>query len=140
MPFWCDRQVFLGDTDSAGVIYFAHLLRLCHEVYELSLASAGINLQDFFCSPHQAIPITHAEIAFLQPIYPGDKLTIRLSGQKLTADTFQLQYAIFKGAEQLASCAHTKHTCICPRTRHKIPLPDPINRWLLTVLPLDDPC
>ncbi len=140
MPFRCDRRVFLGDTDSAGVVYFAEVLRLCHEVYELSLAEFGVDLQEFFRSPNWAIPITYAEIAFFQPIYAGDKLSISLSGQKLTPASFELQYVLCKGAQQLVSRAQTKHTCICPQTRHKIPLPEPIDRWLLTVLSADGSC
>lgn len=140
MPFSCDRQIFLADTDSAGVVYFASLLRLCHEVYELSLREFGIDLQQFFTSDRQAIPITHAEIDFFQPIYAGDQITISLSGQKLTATTFQLKYAICQPNGQLASLALTQHTCICPTTRHKIALPDQINRWLLTVLSADGSC
>jgi Predicted thioesterase len=140
VPFSCDRQVFLADTDSAGVVYFASLLRLCHEVYELSLAEFGINLRQFCQSASLAIPITHAEIDFFQPIYAGDKLAISLSGQKLTSATFQLKYAICQHGGQLASRALTKHTCICPQTRHKIALPDQIDRWLLTVLSADGSC
>lgn len=140
MPFKCDRQVFLADTDSAGVVYFASLLRLCHEVYELSLAEFGVDLRQFFGSRSQAIPITHAEIDFFLPIYAGDQLTIRLSGEKLSSASFQLRYAICQHAGQLASQAQTRHTCICPQSRHKIDLPDQINRWLLTVLSADGSC
>jgi len=140
LPFSCDRQVFLADTDSAGVVYFASLLRLCHEAYELSLAEFGIDLQQFFTSDRQAIPITHAEIDFFQPIYAGDQITISLSGQKLTSATFHIKYAIFQQSGQLVSQAQTKHTCICPATRHKIALPDQIDRWLLTVLSADGSC
>jgi hypothetical protein len=31
----------------AGVVYFAHLLSICHEAYEFSLAQFGINIKDF---------------------------------------------------------------------------------------------
>ncbi len=140
MPFSCDRQVFLADTDSAGVVYFASLLRLCHEAYELSLAEFGIDLQQFFRSDSLAIPITHAEIDFFQPIYAGDRLTITLRGQKLSSATFQTKYAIFQQSGELVSQAQTKHTCICPKNRHKVDLPDQIDRWLLTVLSADGSC
>ena len=38
------RRIYLGDTDAAGVVYFAKGLEICHEAYEESLAKAGINL------------------------------------------------------------------------------------------------
>ncbi|MDJ0549913.1 MAG: 1,4-dihydroxy-2-naphthoyl-CoA hydrolase, partial [Microcystis aeruginosa] len=31
-----ERLIYLADTDAAGVVYFAHLLSICHEAYEFS--------------------------------------------------------------------------------------------------------
>jgi len=34
MTFAYDRKIHFADTDSAGVVYFARLLSICHEAYE----------------------------------------------------------------------------------------------------------
>ena len=44
MTFTYSRQIYLSDTDAAGVVYFAKGLEICHQAYEESLAEAGISL------------------------------------------------------------------------------------------------
>lgn len=66
MAFIYDRTIHFSETDSAGVVYFANILTLCHEAYEASLVASGIELRSFFSSKEIAVPITHAEAISLQ--------------------------------------------------------------------------
>lgn len=47
MPFVYHRTIRFQDTDSAGVVYFANTLAMCHEAYEESLMASGIQVQKF---------------------------------------------------------------------------------------------
>ena len=48
MPFTYERTIRLGDTDAAGIMFFANYLVLCHEAYEASLAAANwVNISLF---------------------------------------------------------------------------------------------
>lgn len=69
MSFIYTRTVRFGDTDAAGVVYFANVLAICHEAYESSLAASGIDLKAFFSQGVIAIPIVHASIDFCVPCF-----------------------------------------------------------------------
>lgn len=131
MPFIYHRTVHFCDTDAAGVVYFANALSMCHEAYEASLAAFGIELQVFFNDPEAAIPIIHASVDFLRPLYCGDVLQIHLSPQQLDEHKFEIFYRIVAvSSEQLMAKAMTRHVCIDPKSRAKIPLPEEMVQWL----------
>lgn len=132
MPFTHNRTVRFSDTDAAGVVYFANVLSICHEAYESSLAASGINLKSFFNNPTAAIPIIHASMDFLRPMFCGDQLRIHLTPQQLDDYKFDIDYQIFavSSSEQLLAKAMTKHLCIEPMTRTKTQLPEAILEWL----------
>ena len=123
------RTVYLADTDAAGVVYFANVLKICHEAYEESLVAADINLKNFFQDTSNAIPIIHAEVDFFRPMYCGDRFLIQLIPQLLNEKTFELNYQIIKDSSQYA-WAQTKHICIDPLSRKTKPLPQPILKWV----------
>jgi 1,4-dihydroxy-2-naphthoyl-CoA hydrolase len=124
------RTIYFKDTDGAGVVYFANVLSICHESYENSLADFGINLKSFFSNPQLAIPITHANIDFYQPLYCGQQIKVLLYPQKLTASKFHVNYEIMSLSDIMLGKAHTNHVCINPSTRTKIDLPKYIDQWL----------
>ncbi len=131
MPFIHNRIVRFQDTDAAGVVYFANVLAMCHEAYEASIVASGIDLKSFFNNPVAAIPIVHASVDFWRPMFCGDKLLIHLTPQPLGENKFEIAYLITasSGEQQLAK-AITRHVCINPTTRTKIPLPEAIIQWL----------
>jgi len=131
MPFTYNRTVHFQDTDAAGVVYFANLLSICHEAYEESLGTSGINLKDFFTNQSVAYPIVHANVDFLRPLFCGDKLLISLIPQKLGVDKFEIAYEITVDDVVVAK-AITRHVCIDASSRSKQELPDEIIQWLET--------
>lgn len=125
------RTVHFSDTDAAGVVYFANILSICHEAYEASLAASGIDLRAFFSNSASAIPITHASVDFLRPMFCGDALLIHLTSQQLSENKFEITYQIVAASsEELLAKAITKHICINPMTRTKTLLPEAIIQWL----------
>jgi 1,4-dihydroxy-2-naphthoyl-CoA hydrolase len=132
MPFTHNRTIRFQDTDAAGVVYFANVLSICHEAYEASLAASGINLKSFFNNPTAAIPIIHASVDFLRPMFCGDKLLIHLTPQQLGENKFEIAYQIVEASssEQQLAKAITKHVCINSITRTRTQLPEAITHWL----------
>jgi 1,4-dihydroxy-2-naphthoyl-CoA hydrolase len=129
MPFTYYRTVRFQDTDAAGVVYFANVLKICHEAYEESLEASGINLKVFFLNPEIAYPIIHANVDFFKPISCGDKLEIRIITQKISPEKFEIMYEIFID-DLILSKAMTRHACIDIISRQKRELPDDINGWI----------
>jgi 1,4-dihydroxy-2-naphthoyl-CoA hydrolase len=129
MSFTYERPVRFADTDAAGVVYFANILSICHEAYEASLETAGINLRAFFTNPDVAIPIVHGSVDFLRPMYCGDVLAVSLTPQKLSSQKFEITYEV--SVDQVVCAkAMTRHVCINASSRVKQDLPDLLTNWL----------
>jgi 1,4-dihydroxy-2-naphthoyl-CoA hydrolase len=131
MPFSYTRTVRFKDTDAAGVVYFANVLAMCHEACEESLAVSGINLKVFFSNPVVAVPIVHASVDFLRPMFCGDQLLINLITKQRSRDEFEIGYKILEAAaDKVVAKAITKHVCIEPISRTRQELPTEIIQWL----------
>lgn len=129
MPFTYNRTIHFSDTDAAGVVYFANILSICHEAYEESLGTSGINLKAFFTNPEVALPIVHTNVDFLRPLFCGDQVIISLVPQKIGAEKFEINYEIYL-ADILVTKAITRHVCINAANRIKQELPTEIIQWL----------
>jgi 1,4-dihydroxy-2-naphthoyl-CoA hydrolase len=133
-PFVYDRTIHFRDTDSAGVVYFANGLSICHEAYEASLVASGIELQSFFRGGAIAVPITHASIDFFKPMFCGDRIVVSLVKTLLSPDSFQIEYQLFLDLEsdekKAIAKALTKHVCINPSTRKRCNLSQALLKWL----------
>jgi len=129
MSFTYEYRVHLADTDAAGVMYFTSILSICHQAYEVSLKTSGINLRTFFTHPAVAIPIVHASVDFFRPLYCGDILAVSLSPQKLSREKFEITYQVTMD-EMVCAKAITRHVCINASTRVKQELPDILTNWL----------
>ncbi len=130
MPFTHTRTVRFQDTDAAGVVYFANVLAMCHEACEESLAASGINLKAFFSNPTVTIPIVHANVDFLRPMFCGDKLLIHLMTKQRSGNEFEIAYQILAAADKVVAKAVTKHVCIAPTSRTRKEMPAEIIQWL----------
>lgn len=123
-----ERTVHFADTDAAGVVYFANLLRFCHEAYEEALAQLGVDLRQFFSNAGLMVPITEAQVRFLQPLYCGDRLRVTIDPQRLDSSRFQLTYTLYNATGDRVAIAHTQHICL--QERQRVPIPEPLSRWL----------
>ncbi len=123
------RTIRFQDTDAAGVVYFANVLSMCHEAYEASIGSVGINLKVFFSNSTVAFPIVHANVTFFQPLFCGDRLTIVVTPQKLDDSKFEVNYEVTI-ADRVAAKAVTRHVCIDTSSRAKRDLTEEIHQWL----------
>jgi 1,4-dihydroxy-2-naphthoyl-CoA hydrolase len=129
MAFTYTRTIRFQDTDAAGVVYFANVLAMCHEAYEESLAASGINLKSFFTNQSVAIPIVHASVDFLRPMFCGELVFIHLTAEQIGSERFEINYTILALKQQVAK-AITKHICINPANRTRQQLPNEMMQWL----------
>jgi len=132
MPFTYKRTVYLADTDAAGVVYFANVLMMCHEAYEVSLATADISIKALLNNLSIALPIVHSRANFFRPMFHEDELLIHLSSQLLNDTEFEVVYTIVaaSSSQQHLAEAITRHVCINPTSRNRTQLPEAIIKWL----------
>jgi 1,4-dihydroxy-2-naphthoyl-CoA hydrolase len=132
MQFDYLRRIYLSDTDAAGVVYFAKGLEICHQAYEESLTQGGNSLNQMIQERKIALPIVHAEIDFLRPLFCGDQIQISLVASLINDSEFAIAYQIspVDRLEQILVKAQTRHVCINPQIRQRIDLPAIILEWL----------
>ncbi len=133
MSFTYYRTIHFKDTDAAGVVYFSNALSICHEAYETLLETLTIDLKEYFSGKSLAVPIVHAEIDFMQPMYCGDKIYIVLSGMIQLENAFILKYEIYQNdldVDKPIAVASTRHVAIDPVTRKRSKLPTALIQWL----------
>jgi len=129
MAFTYSRSIHFSDTDAVGVVYFANVLTFCHEAYEASLVASGVDLRSFFSGQDFAVPIVHAEVDFLKPMFCGDQITIALMPNLLKPSEFEISYQLSNSNRAIAQ-ALTRHVCIDVETRSRQDLPPLLLDWL----------
>jgi len=133
MSFTYHRTIHFKDTDAAGVVYFSNALNICHEAYEALLEALRIDLKRYFSGQDLAVPIVHAEIDFMRPMYCGDQIYVALSGTLQLENSFTLKYEIYQNdleSDKPIAVASTRHVAIDPLTRKRSALPSELLQWL----------
>jgi len=132
MSFAYSRNIHFRDTDAAGVVFFANCLVLCHEAYEEALAAAGLEISTLFSSNDLLVPIAKSHAEYLRPLRVGDRVRITVQPEPLSANSFALNYEVFRigPPEKLAARVRTEHVCTSPRLRERVPLPPALAAWV----------
>ena len=134
MPFSYTRTIHFSDTDAAGVVFFARYLAICHEAYEEGLAAAGLRFGALFEGGDTMVPVSKSEARYLRPLVAGDKLRIEVKHDRLTPDSFALNFDMIKlgNPEKLAAFVRTEHVCVNTRKRERQALSPELERALAT--------
>lgn len=129
-PFEHSFEVRLHDTDSAGVLFFAHLFRHAHDAYERLMAAAGFPLQDLI-REGTALPIVHAEATYQAPMRQGDSIRVRVTVSEIRRRSFSLDYRFLDAQGAPCAQARTVHVLRGP---DRLPVLPPalglaLSRW-----------
>ncbi len=132
MSFVYSRNIHFGDTDAAGVVFFANYLVLCHEAYEEALAAAGLEISTLFSTNDLLVPIAKSSAEYLRPLRVGDRVRLTVQPEPLSANSFALNYEVFRVGppEKLAARVRTEHVSTSPRLRERVPLPSALATWV----------
>jgi 1,4-dihydroxy-2-naphthoyl-CoA hydrolase len=116
-------RVVLGDTDAAGVIFYANQFRIINYAYEEFLNSCDMSIYRILNKETFGVPIVRAESDFLAPIRVSDELIIELELDFISNSSYGVNYKIYN-CDRLCGSAKTIHVCIDMKTGNKIPLPE----------------
>lgn len=116
-------QVRLHDTDAAGVIYFASLLRIAHEVFERFMNDAGLEIGRLLETVPYMLPIVHAEADFSAPIKLGMHLQVQFSVKRIGTSSFTTRYEFKDAGGAAMAAAEIVHASIDRRSGAKTALP-----------------
>ena len=114
--------VALHDTDAAGVMFFAHLLRHAHDAYEAFMVQLGLPLAQVLAAGEYQLPIVHCECEFQGPLRLGQAIRVELSLARLGEHSFTCAYRFLDAEHPLAS-ASTVHVMVAAAGGKALALP-----------------
>ncbi len=92
--YTCESTIRLGQTDAAGVMFFARYFDLAHVAFEEFMASIGHALKPELHTSTIAFPLVHVEADYRQPLRMGDDVEVDVSVARVSAGSFTLAYLI----------------------------------------------
>jgi 1,4-dihydroxy-2-naphthoyl-CoA hydrolase len=113
----------LHDTDAAGLIFSANIIRICHHAYEAFLEQIGFGMARLFEQKTMGLPIVHIEADFARPLTVGSKVEILARVAQLGKTSYRLTYELRDPSGEVCATAATAHVCVDPLTREPMDLP-----------------
>jgi 1,4-dihydroxy-2-naphthoyl-CoA hydrolase len=101
--------ITLADTDAAGVIYFASLLRLGHSLLERFFYEKKIDLLE--CDGI-LFPVVHCEADYKKPNRYGDELICTLQCTRIKHTNFTIGYTFERANGEVTATAATVHAAV----------------------------
>jgi acyl-CoA thioesterase FadM len=90
---WVKLQSFFGQADPAGILYFANVIGLAHQAYEIWLKNYGYQWEKWF-QEHPA-PLRRVQADFFAPLFPGREYWIKVIPQTPGESSFENIYEIY---------------------------------------------
>jgi 1,4-dihydroxy-2-naphthoyl-CoA hydrolase len=128
-----DLTIRLGQTDAAGVVYFARYFDLAHDVYERALAEAGLPLTPEMLGGGVLLPIVHAEASYAAPLHVGDHVAVTLGTEDVRERSFSLVYGFSRDGTHVCR-VRTVHVAVNAADFRPTVLPESV-RTVLTAWP-----
>lgn len=128
--FSTDIRINFFDADPAGIMFFANIFRLAHSAYEEMITSAGFE-RDYFFDEEYAIPILHADVDFVKPMFPGSVLSVEIAVKTVKDTSFELQYHFKNEDGELTARLRTVHVFITRSDWEKSAIPSEFLGYLL---------
>jgi 1,4-dihydroxy-2-naphthoyl-CoA hydrolase len=113
----------LHDTDAAGLIFSANIIRICHHAYEALLEEIGFGMARLFEKRTMGLPIVHIEADFARPLSVGAKVEIHARVAHLGETSYRMAYELRDSSGEVCATAATVHVCVDPHTRQAMKLP-----------------
>ncbi|MDD4050403.1 MAG: thioesterase family protein [candidate division Zixibacteria bacterium] len=122
--------VKLHDSDAAGVVFFANVFRIVHDVYEQLLKELGYNFTERFAAGDFVIPVAHAEADYLRPLRVGDMVEINATVVEIGDSSFVMKFQITDSENRLFATVKTVHVAVDGRTFRRMNLPENFKKRL----------
>ena len=120
----------MHDTDAAGRIYFANLLRIAHEAFEAFMHSIKWDIGMLLKEGDFLFPVVHVEADYTEPLSVGDELTVEVTVGRIGETSCTLLYRFIKKGKHAAGSAQIIHVTVNKQTNKPCPIPDQLRRDL----------
>lgn len=113
----------LHDTDAAGLIFSANIIRICHIAYEALLEDVGYGIAVLFERRTMSLPVVHIEADFVRPLTVGTKVEIVARVALIGKSSYRMVYELRDPVGEVCATAATVQVCVDLRTREPMDLP-----------------
>jgi acyl-CoA thioester hydrolase len=104
-------RVIYGDTDQAGIVYYANYLRWFEAGRNEFIRARGLRYRDFEGRFGLRLPVAEAHASYRAPARYDDLLTIETSLGEVRRASARFDYRILRDGEVLVT-GHTVHACV----------------------------
>ena len=111
------------DTDPAGIVFFAHYLRIAHEAYEAWLDSVGQPLSIWVENARAGLPIATATAVYHRSLRIGERIVVTVELKRLGHTSYTLRYMFLDAAGESTTEVETVHVHLDSATRRPTHLP-----------------
>ncbi len=113
-----------GDTDPAGILFFARLFELAHEALEEFVSKSPVGWSYWFQNEHFFVPIRNANAEYFSPVRAGKIYVGRLTVERWGTTSMTISFGIYEvGTGKICAQAHTTHVFVS-RSFESIQIPD----------------
>jgi acyl-CoA thioester hydrolase len=106
-----DIRVIYGDTDQAGIVYYANYLRFFEAGRNEFIRARGLRYRDFEARFGLRLPVAEAQVSYRAPARYDDLITVETSLAEVRRASARFGYRIVREGEVLAT-GHTLHACV----------------------------
>ncbi|MDD5088173.1 MAG: thioesterase family protein [bacterium] len=131
-PFRYPYTIGLHDTDAAGILYSANIIRICMIAYEALLDDIGYGLPRLFRRRTFGLPVVHIEADFVRPMTAGQKVTVTARVERFGDRSYRMAYEVLDEERECTAKAATVHVCVDPQTRRAMEIPEDFRTALGT--------
>ncbi len=104
-------RVIYGDTDLAGIVYYANYLRFFEAGRNEHIRACGLRYRDFEERYALRLPVSEASVKYRIPARYDDLLVVETRISEVGRASARFDYRLLRGDEVLAT-GHTVHACV----------------------------
>ncbi|MBU1099155.1 MAG: acyl-CoA thioesterase [Bacteroidetes bacterium] len=119
--FTSDVKIKFHDCDPAGILFYANIFKLSHDIYQELLES--IKDRNFFDDESIALPIIKATAEYFSPMKSGDVLSTNIIVSQLNDSSFELTNLFYDRIKKLHAEVKTVHVAVDKSDFKKTALP-----------------
>lgn len=127
------KKILVNETDATGVVYFAAVLRIAQEIFELALLDRFSNLHQAMTAWKMVIPIRAVHGDFFKPMVLSEEVKIKLSISRIGEKSFEVSTTWTNKANEVTAATAITHVCVESSSFVTSPLPQELQNWLASL-------
>lgn len=115
MAFELDLPVHYASIDYARIVYYPQFVHFCHVTKEEMFPRVvGLTYADLIQKEHLGYPTVKSSAEFLAPVAYGDRLTMRMTVERIGTSSVDFLYEGFRQRDEVLAF-RVRNTEVCVR-------------------------